>query len=755
MKYIFLVIIIITSNNAFCMNKISNEISPVTYFVNHVSQLEQIKNNLTSFKKATIVGISGMGKTQLARMYAKENQDKYNIIWFIDCNLDINDEFIRLAREINKIRDVKISENAASVTKEVMHYLASKDKWLLVFDNLKINSNHKVQDFISWDHNGDVIFCAQDSQLLPYVVRAEALREKDVKLLSTRILEADDDKHTKFLFSEFKGYPILVVQGAQLLKEIKGLSQEEYKKKLNGAQDKIRTNIELAISPIGNNAKNLLFKIALMNNQRFSKKLASIITDSPQTLDDDLYKLSKFVLITCVDSNESNPIFEMHDVVASNIRGMHTDEANKLLLETIIDKIVKSMPDSVYEAHMFRNSPTIHENLEVLLQNERLYNPSVHSLTALNLYLLVSYCNSSDFYNAEKLVKWFEERDKKGEFKLSFMDNYQKRIYAGYLNMIGTYIRKRLSDHNLALVYYNRSIEVFKDLPGEEWAKFNLFYVAALSNISLGKIEEGIANIKQMDEVAASGKVPEGDLGLINRIKSKLHYYQGRYEEALLEIDEGIKKIISNGLKTNDPVLTTPYVFRAMILNRLGRYNESYSQIEQLFQMHASKKEDHLVYGRIFAQKARALLGMKQDPKYATSKPNQEQITSALEDINKSISILLADTQRNGEGNNTSSEDEDLAEAYVIQGDIYFSLKDLKGALESYRKAQGIYFHLYKEQDKEVAFVSYLYTQGAKASCDAKNSHYYTSFRDMQVKAFGHNHPDTIEMFRYCKLRGM
>ena len=97
----------------------------------------------------------------------------------------------------------------------------------------------------------------------------------------------------------------------------------------------------------------------------------------------------------------------------------------------------------------------------------------------------------------------------------------------------------------------------------------------------------------------------------------------------------------------------------------------------------------------------------------------------------------------------------DLAASYVVQGDILFVQDNLKQAIESYKKAQVIYFYLYRDRSKNVAHVSYLYTQGAKAACKAKDLYNYKTFGKPQVKEFGIDHPNTIAMFEYCKQHDM
>ncbi|HJD63128.1 MAG TPA: hypothetical protein LFW14_06230 [Rickettsia endosymbiont of Degeeriella rufa] len=72
-----------------------------------------------------------MGKTQLARMYTYANKGNYNLILFIDSNLNINDEFLKLAKAINKAEGkILIAEEAANVKKELTEYLGQNDKWL-------------------------------------------------------------------------------------------------------------------------------------------------------------------------------------------------------------------------------------------------------------------------------------------------------------------------------------------------------------------------------------------------------------------------------------------------------------------------------------------------------------------------------------------------------------------------------------------------------------------------------------------------
>lgn len=62
-RYLFLIVVLVMHNSACANESISNLITPVSYFVDHVKQLDELKNNLAKYRQASIVGTSGIGKT--------------------------------------------------------------------------------------------------------------------------------------------------------------------------------------------------------------------------------------------------------------------------------------------------------------------------------------------------------------------------------------------------------------------------------------------------------------------------------------------------------------------------------------------------------------------------------------------------------------------------------------------------------------------------------------------------------------------
>ncbi|WP_417904958.1 tetratricopeptide repeat protein [Candidatus Tisiphia endosymbiont of Micropterix aruncella] len=738
-KFLLLIILLIINTRTLAKEQITNLITPVSYFVNHEQQLKTIKDNLSKYKQASIVGTSGIGKTQLIRMYAYENKNNYDLIWFFDCNLDFDEQFVKLAKQLNMVKQTNISEKIALAKKEVISYLTTINKWLLVFDNLKVNENKKVQDLVEWEHNGNVVFCSQDNEKLPNIIAMPILDKPTIIALANNLLNNKDNNSIEFLTQSFSGYPILIVQGTQLLNKVQGLDKEEYKKKIYQSIDKIATNISMAIQQLPPSAIKLLNKIALLNNQSFSKQLLTIITEHKDSLDDDIYQLSKFMLINNINPSEDNPIFEMHDIVSNKIMELNGDN-NKIYLENIINKLPKFK--GPYSGYLWTSSNTIPENLEILLSNSEKYNINLYTILTLRVELFALYVNS---YNSkmQQIVDLFNQEDKNKAFKLWQMSESQKCYYVRYLTIIGRYYHIMLNPEK-AIVYFTKSLKILDKLDNNETTcalKFNILTNIALSYVILGEIKLAEEFLNNAEKLVKQGVIQEIDTFMIYTLKSSLCEVQGKYQESLEWEDKVIKLRINNGVHINDLAFLGSYIFRASVLNSLGRYQEAHIQDQQIYDMLKTKHKDHEIFADLYVEMARSELGLG-------------KVDKASEYINKAISIFLAHENINTKAINYS-KNPSLAAGYIVQGDILFAQDSLEQAIESYKKAFVIYHYLYGDRSKNIAQVSKLYNKGAKAACKSKDLYNYKFFGKPQIKEFGIHHPNTVDMFEYCKQYNM
>ena len=719
--------------------KVNNCIIPVSFFTNHIKQISLIKNNLDKYRNVGLFGVSGIGKTQIVRMYSYENKDNYDLIWFFDCYLDINDQFVRLAKELNVNMNANISEDSYLAKKEIMHYLSSKNRWLLVFDNLKTDNNIKIHELINWEYNGHVIFCSQNSEKLPYVIQIKNLEKEDSISLVNKVLDSMNSEDIEFLSSEFSGYPILIVQGAQLINKVKGLNKKEYKKKIHESSDKIKVNIDFVIKDLNKSARDLLYKIVLINNQLFSKNLLSIITDNKNTLDDDIYHLSKFSFISNVDSEEQNPTFEMHDIIANKILELAENSQKKKILEDIVTRIINAIPASLQQGHIFRTSKTIRQNIEVISRNATKYNMSVNKLMELNQIVLVNYINTLNYDMSEVLINWFRDIDNKGDFNLLLMNQYEKYIYSRYLITMGGYYRLIARDYLSAISYFVKAKQILDNLniDGRYEKKYNLLYQLASSQTALGMLEEANSSINELESMTKLELVEKSNNSVMYLAKARLFKAMGNFVNALEEVNKDISESIKYGLKENDLLFTSTYLLKSEILNYLGRYNDSIIQIEYLLDMHKSKKGDHIIFGSIYTQIARVKLGLK-DYNSAVKYSSQ-----AVKILSPKIKTEISETR--------FSSDIELAKSYTVLADTLLATNKYKDAVKNYEVAEGMYRNIYGDNVKEMHDIVHVILNGAKSSCIAKDKfwskHFYNSFKSSVPS----NNSDLIELNKLCK----
>ncbi|MGV2431972.1 MAG UNVERIFIED_CONTAM: tetratricopeptide repeat protein [Rickettsiaceae bacterium] len=412
---------------------------------------------------------------------------------------------------------------------------------------------------------------------------------------------------------------------------------------------------------------------------------------------------------------------------------------NREYLEDVITKLINAVPKGVVKAVIFRESKTIYENLEVIAQNAEKYNIDIYKLLELNLQLIIQYVNGSNLYNAKILVDWFNKNEEEGKYKTWLMNNNEKSIYARYLGMLGWYNR-RAFDYSKAYGYYIRELKIYEDVTGFESSKCNAYFGLALTNISLGQVEEASQNIQKMEEMFNNNLVDKADIGTLLAAKSVLCYILGQYKEALEYIDKNIDSFLTSGGKDDDLYLTNPYILKSELLAHMGKYDEAYIYAMKIHDMaKVLQGKNNMIVGRIYSRIAYAEFG-------------QNKLDKALKDNKKAISIFLSDERRKSKDKEDTNgfNDPDLGFAYVVEGDILSAQKNFKEAMESYKKAEKIYNGIYKENlglDK----VSILYYKIATTAEHLKDNFLFRAYLHKHEKLFGIDHERTLSLYAFSK----
>lgn len=724
---------------------VSNLVEPAKYFLNHEKEITDLSNRLELYNVSGLVGFSGMGKTELARKFAYRNQDKYDLIWFFDCNSDLTEQFVNLSKQINEsnlcgANKCNLSEDTKTAKRDIVNLLTPKNNWLLVFDNLRINQNNKIADIIDWAHNGHVILGSQDSKDLPNSIHLPYLSDNDATNVVDTILERKNPEIVKDLVKIAKGYPILIVQGAMFLNENKHMTVKDYEKIISASDDKMRSHIEIVLKQLPESAKDMLYKIAVINNQQFSRKLLESITnkeDLPKNLD----SITRFGLVNVTYADKDNRIFEMHDAIKEAIlKIIGAKKANNIVTE-VIEKINNSIPQGEGQTMLAsKKDRTLKRNLETLLNNAEKYEVDVYRDMELRKNLIAGYLDLLDYYNCQKMADWLMNRqDKLDSFVTSLlMSDKQKAIYSEYLAVTGEYFDFAKSDFLTTIKYLNKAANVIKNVKNYHEVKFLIYSQLAQTYIYGGDIKNGEENLRIAENIAKNNSKAQLDTGLLLFIQAKLNLLKGKYNNSLKNIDDVIKIDIKENLPRDSIYSAPDYLMKAEILNYTGQFKEAYDIAKTTYEQQKKNiKGDHELHARALVQLAWAelQLGMNEE---------------ALKHIKDSVRIFDAGDETIGDGISANSYNTDLAAAYVVQGNVLSSTDgvDSKEVMDSYGAARRIYYNRYADNLYSVNDVMRFYFDAAQNLCKISNDKgilekvIYTEFREKLIEHWG----NTAEM---------
>lgn len=736
MKYLSIILtVFLVNKTTWASLQVSNLVEPESYFVNHTNQLQEIAEKLNSFKKVSVVGISGIGKTQIAKKYAANHLNDYKIIWFFDVNKDLNEQFSTLAQRINtnicSVEKCLLTENPQFSKNSVLDYLKSKSTWLLVFDNIQISNLDAAKEFTSIDHNGHIIFCTQNGEETPSPVYVPYLSNEDSNRIIKKLYTVNNEEIAYNLLKDSKGYPLLIARASMFLNSNKHLSYSEYKNLIKDKADDTLTYVELIYSKLIISERKLVIKMALINNQQFSKNLLKVLC-SDDHLVQYITTLLNYGLIITRKFDNHNPEFEMHDIIKKNILTMQNNDTIQNNINELLDEFSKKIPKGVSNRYQsIASEDTLKSNLEELLKNADKYGADFFKILELRKNLLDYYAVALDYYNCEKMKEWLVKNEKEGKLNPSIMNDHQKTLYAWYLADIGMFEHFSKDNFIDSISYLRRAETIVKGLKGYPELHFTINAQIAQSFLFWGKTNEVQPYLDIVKNIIDNNKEAELDLGLYWFLEAKYALTQGDYSRALLAIDNNIE---AEKHLPRDTFTAPTFIVKAEILNYMGKYNEALAIATKIYEQETKSADaSHEIHGRILAQLSRANNG-------------KENYTKALENAEKAINIYHVLFNLNSknilEANSTS-----LAAAYSAKADALSSLDRIEESMEAYSLAETIYYNVYRENFKNMDDVGDMYYKASLTAYKAQDGEYwFNKFSSKLISQFGKNYHKSKEI---------
>lgn len=703
---------------------ISNLITPVDYYTNHDNELEKLKEQLNIDKKISLVGVSGIGKTQLARKYANLNKMKYKIIWFFDGSIDLKQQFVELAKEINKKLEshsnVKVAEGINEAKDSVIGYLKLQNNFLIVVDNLKVKDNKNAKLFLDWESNGHIIFCSQDAIMLPNIISIPYLTIEASKQLIKEIIPNLNNDFVIRLAKELKGYPITTAKSAVFLGFNNYITFEEYEKYLQKFSDNMESYVKVLSSQLNESTIELLNQLVFLNNQNMSKSLIKKIASS-NTFIEDLISLNRYQIISAKTQNENFPVFEMHDKLRESILAQMGENKIKKILPVFVDKINGIIPiGKNTKQELVLSDHTLISNLEELLIKCKKYQIDEIKILELKKNLM-SFDLGMGVVRCQDFKDWFI--NKKQDFLSSRASEKSKALAAEFLILIGVYDYFINADHISAMKFLHEAENIISDLSKYNDLKYMVYSQLAQAYVYNAEMEKTLEYIKKAKSIDTKTLGISLDATLLLYIEAKYYLSQGEYKKALNFIEDFIEIIKDHPI---DYYFAPIYVMKATILNYIGDYNAAYNIVKPIY----DKEINEISKGNAGGIRLRVIIEL------ARSELGKRKVNDALRHAEQAIDIYKKDNSRQN-FDLKNATDTDLADAFIIYADTLCKLNKEKDAIHYYSIAEAIYYNKYHDNIKNLDEISLLYYKAIKASSNIKDDYSQKKFTKRLVDKFG------------------
>lgn len=313
---------------------------PSKYCVGRKAELKEIKHRLDSDGYVFVKGIGGLGKSEIAKLFAEQYKEEYHTVQF--CRYTDSLKTLVTTMPVNGVDD-KDYKNADELYKEKNKILHSSDsKTLIIVDNFNVTYDEFLRDFLPNDSNSfKVIFTTRCTMAAEYyekkIYNLPKLSLKDCKqLFAAHLNQIETDDTVIEDIIEYVDYnTLIIVLMANAIKR-SGVSAWEMlerleKQEIDSVEDKIFHEYDFsseeveAYNKINAHLMTIFSVCNLDATQKEILKNATLIFPNGIGLDDfvencksekvDTVSVENIIALGWLDANAQN-IITMHPIVS-------------------------------------------------------------------------------------------------------------------------------------------------------------------------------------------------------------------------------------------------------------------------------------------------------------------------------------------------------------------------------------------------------------------------------------------------------
>lgn len=295
-------------------------------FIGRSELLDDLRNALTTGRKAVltqaIVGLGGIGKTQLAVEYAYHHAASYRIVWWIRAEdaATIVTDYVALASALGLSEEGR--DDLDVVVQSVRRWLNQNTKWLLIFDNADAPGN--LYNYLPQSRTGHILITSRNqtwSEIASKLQVPVLERNKSVEFLLFRTGQKDRNVANE-LAEELGDFPLALEHASAYIDTVGGISLADY---LDLFRTRRQALMERAEPPLGYHATvATTWELSFQEVQRKSLAAAELISLNAFLASD---RIPRWLL-----GQEPHPLaWELFTKVSKAALGLRDETLNKYL----------------------------------------------------------------------------------------------------------------------------------------------------------------------------------------------------------------------------------------------------------------------------------------------------------------------------------------------------------------------------------------------------------------------------------------
>lgn len=760
-----LVVTLMTFQPASGANKVNNSLTSVDDFVGRTKEIRELSLQLKNNNYLHIAGMPGIGKSELMRKYLETNATSYDIVWWWDMDGDIDQQGIDLVHSINK-QICKARCNLRIASKNILEeahqfILKNRVKTLFVIDNADNNTWVKYFSDFFRTPNLKIVSIGIKKHNIKNEIVVSDLQEIEAQRYLKKYINLSRYE-AKDLAKMLSYSPLAISTAVIFLNKHKSVSVDMYKKmhkandvrffdlKFNEEHPRYNKSVISALNVSKARIKeedikayNLLIWSSYLYDENISDDVLKVLYlknfQGSGLLDyvDSIGRVESYVLMKIATmQNGGSKKIKMHNslkqIMLAEISGKENHIYNiQNILEAMLEVLPKASNPLALEDYVTKHPEILINAAEVLKLADEYDVYSIERLY-LEIRLLRAFMFNLQYSQSNNIIN----RVSTALNKYRFNDKEQQKanvLIAIYLYLKGTYLDFAKSDYKESIKAFREAELLLQSIKGEYEVKYNILMQHAQCLIYSGRVREAEPYIDKTEMLIKKPGFPKVNLSVFYFIKAKYYLENGQYEEALKQIEYSIKTI-EEGFNESKSVIFTSIpdkLLKSEILLRMGKKEEAYSIANKVHEASLGIIEkDHELYSRILLTLSSAEVA-------------NGNIKQAKIHVKKATTIIK--NKYDMSENHLLRQDDDLASALIIEGDINHEEGNKSEALREYLEAKEI-LHTRYENIVEVDKLNELYMKIFMVALESNDKYLVDKFFELNKSHFGIKHPRTERM---------